>query len=65
MGARLKNRKDSNGRGVCDMGREGSGVDAYIARAVYVDDGSDVPEDELDYLARGECLCWDCWEHAS
>lgn len=59
-----KGWKDSKGRKVCDMEREGSGVDAYIAKAIYEDDGSDVPEDELYYLAEGECLCADCWEHA-
>lgn len=56
--------KDSKGREVEDVVIEGRGVDMFIARATYVDDGSEVPEDELDLLAQGECLCRGCQESA-
>lgn len=40
---------DSQGRPVFDLEVTGHDEDAYITRAVY-DDGSPVPDNELDYL---------------
>lgn len=54
---------DSNGRELCDVEREPGGkVDSYLRRASYLDDGSEVPEEELDFAAEGVCLCYECWE---
>lgn len=56
--------RDSTGREVCDLEFDGRGVDRFIAKATYLDDGTDVPEDELEWMAKGECLCWDCRDEA-
>lgn len=56
--------KDSTGREVCDLEFDGHGKESYIAKASYLDDGSDVPEDELDFIGQGECFCLDCMESA-
>lgn len=58
----MKKFFDSQGHEVCDVVIEGRGVDRYIAKATYLDDGSEVPEDELIDMADGECLCRDCLE---
>lgn len=52
---------DSQKREVCDLEIEGRGVDRFIAKATYLDDGSDVPEHELINMAA-DCLCRDCLE---
>jgi len=51
--------KDSTGRVVVDVEIcvEKSSVDSYITRAVYLDSGAEVPDDELDWIQdayRGE-----------
>jgi hypothetical protein len=61
--------RDSNNREVCDLEFAGRYPDVFIARATYIDDGSDVPESELDFIQaefakRGECLCRECRECA-
>ncbi len=56
--------RDSTGRDVTDLEFDGGGKETYIAKASYVDDGSDVPEDELDFIGRGECFCYQCRECA-
>lgn len=53
---------DSKGREVCDLEYDGRGKETYIAKATYLDDGSDVPENELELMAKGECLCFQCRE---
>lgn len=60
----LPNLKDSNGREVCDFEFDGRGKETYIAKASYLDDGSDVPEYELEALGRGQCFCFNCRESA-
>lgn len=56
--------RDSKGREVCDVEFDGSGRETFIARATYLDDWTDVPDDELDWMAEGECLCLQCREAA-
>lgn len=55
---------DSDGREVCDLEFDGGGKETYIAKASYVDDGSDVPEEELEFVGQGECFCYSCREAA-
>lgn len=56
---------DSAGRKLVDLEFEGRGkVDTFLAKATYADDGSDVPEDELEFATKGYCLCHDCRESA-
>ena len=52
---------DSKGRQLFDVEFDGRGKETFIRSAVY-EDGSEVPEDELDEAARGECLCFQCRE---
>ena len=54
---------DSTGREICDLEIDGQGVDRFISKATYLDDGSDVPEEELDYVAKTKCLCSQCLEN--
>jgi hypothetical protein len=51
---------DSKGREVCDVEFDGGGKETYISSAVYLDDGSEVPEEELEGMAEGQCLCGQC-----
>lgn len=44
--------RDSNGRPVVDLETDGNGVDAFFCKGTYDDDGSEVGEDELDYLTE-------------
>lgn len=54
---------DSHGFELFDVEREPCGkVDSYLRYAVYAD-GTEVPEEELEFAARGVCLCYDCWWH--
>ncbi len=55
---------DSTGREVCDLEFDGRGKETYIMKATYLDDGSDVPEDELYEMGKGECFCYGCRESA-
>jgi hypothetical protein len=56
--------RDSTGREVCDLEFDGKGKETYIAKATYLDDGSDVPEHELDFISDGVCFCLICRECA-
>lgn len=65
----MRKWRDSAGREVCDLEFEGRYPDIFISRAAYHDDGCEVPEDELDWIAQnaadhGECLCAQCLEAA-
>lgn len=53
---------DSNHRELCDLEFDGNYPDIFIAKATYLDDGTDVPEEELDAAADGLCLCQQCQE---
>ena len=57
---------DSTGRVVVDYEIEPSGVDSYFGRAFYLDDGSEVPDAELEYLTNSypELLEEACFESA-
>ena len=55
--------RDSAGREVCDLEFDGRGKESYLTKASYSDDGSDVPEDELDYIGIGQCFCSQCREN--
>jgi hypothetical protein len=54
---------DSQGRELCDLEFDGRGkADTFLARATYLDDGSDVPEHELEFSTKAMCLCYECRE---
>lgn len=60
-------RQDSTGRVVCDIEFDGRYPDTFISRGTYLDDGSRVPDEELDWMTftasrNGECLCSQCRE---
>lgn len=48
----VKTVRDSNGRPVVDLETDGSGCDAFFSKGTYDDDGSEVGEDELNYLTE-------------
>lgn len=54
---------DSNGRRLVDLEFEGRGkADTFLAKAIYDDDGTEVPDHELEFATQGYCLCYDCRE---
>lgn len=56
--------RDSTGRDMCDLEFDGRGEETYIAKASYLDDGTDVPEEELNTIGEGDCFCFNCRESA-
>ena len=56
--------RDSQGREMCNVEFDGRGKETFVSKATYVDDGSDVPDYELDTLSNSDCFCFCCRESA-
>ena len=52
---------DSNKKRLYDLEFDGKGKETYLVSACY-EDGTEVPEEELDYVSDSQCFCYQCRE---